>query len=197
MFTHLIDALAEKASLKRAMQPRPALKFLSTNTPHAIFITDPGLLEASNAAVLRQVVSYVRAGGTAVIGGLFSSFVRPMDMTNWFRKHWDLPWRAGDYHRTTVYLNSGAQRVPPQYGLHPEYSQKAVFLQNVTSDAAWYLPSESSTTQSLVFAPVSVDRQQTPVAFAAVGEGWLGYVGDVNAEKGSDVAVLAMCGLLD
>ena len=96
-----------------------------------------------------------------------------------------------------MFLNSGARRVLPQYCLHSEYSQKAVFLKNVASDAAWYLPSERSRVESHVFAPTSVDGQQTPVAFAAVGEGWLGYVRDVNAEKGSDVAVLAMCGLMD
>jgi hypothetical protein len=197
MYSRLIDSMSEKATLKRAKQPTQAVNFLSSNTPHVIFITDLGLLKAPNSAALEHVVSYVRAGGTAVIGGLFSSFVRPTDMGKWFRVHWGLPWRAGDYHRTTVYLNSGARRVLPQYCLHSEYSQKAVFLKNVASDAAWYLPSQSSRTESLVFPPTAVDGQQTPVAFTAVGEGWLGYVGDVNAEEGSDVAVLAMCGLME
>ncbi len=46
------------------------------------------------------------------------------------------------------------------------YSQKAGFLKNVVWNAALYLPSESSETESLVFnnEPV-VDREQTPVAF--------------------------------
>lgn len=32
------------------------------------------------------------------------------------------------------------------------------------------------------------------VALAKIGNGKLGYVGDVNGEEGSDAVVLAMCG---
>jgi hypothetical protein len=67
------------------------------------------------------------------------------------------------------------------------YSQKAVFLKNVEDAAAWYRPSKDSVIESLM--------AQTPVALAKVGEGKLGYVGDVNKEEGSDAVVLAMCGL--
>ena len=80
-------------------------------------------------------------------------------------------------------------------GLPAEYSQKAVFLKNVAKEAAVYLPSGSSRTQSLVFPPAQVDCEQTPVVFAHIGEGWLGYVGDVNNEAESQAVVLAMCGL--
>ena len=80
MFARLIDAIAAKATLKRATEATAALDFLSANTRSAIFITDPGLLEAANAAVLERVVCYVRGGGTAVIGGLFSGFVQPLDL---------------------------------------------------------------------------------------------------------------------
>jgi hypothetical protein len=112
-----------------------------------------------------------------------------------FTKHWNLPWLFGEYFRTTVRLNSNAQRVPP-HGLPSEYSQKAVFLKNVVPDAARYLPSESSVLESLIFAVDPIKNQdQTLVAFIAVGAGWLGYVEDVNSEKESDAVIMAMCGL--
>jgi hypothetical protein len=48
-----------------------------------------------------------------------------------------------------------------------------------------------------VFASTAVSNMgDTSVALAKVGKGKLGYVGDVNAEDGSDSAVLALCGLL-
>jgi hypothetical protein len=40
------------------------------------------------------------------------------------------------------------------------------------------------------------EARQAPVALSKVGEGRLGYVGDVNAEEGSVTVVLALCGLL-
>jgi len=46
-----------------------------------------------------------------------------------------------------------------------------------------YLPTQSSNTS------------ECPVAFAKVGDGWLGYIGDVNAEEESDNVVLGMLGL--
>ena len=82
-----------------------------------------------------------------------------------------------------------------QAGLPEKYSQKAVFLKNVAKEAAVYLPSRDSRIESAVFSPEPVDCEQTPVVLAKVGEGWLGYVGDVNAESESDRVVLAMCGL--
>lgn len=36
---------------------------------------------------------------------------------------------------------------------------------------------------------------QAAAAMAPLGAGKLGYVGDVNAEEGTDAVILAMCGL--
>ncbi|KAI9696608.1 MAG: hypothetical protein M1836_005627 [Candelina mexicana] len=187
LYSNLVDSLAAKATIKRATKPRPALDYLTNNTPSAIIVTDPAIVKSNRTtnAVRDKVIAYVRAGGTAVLATLFSSFVRPNDLTNWFRASWDLPWQSGGYHRTTL----------DQAGLPENYSQKAVFLKNVTNDTAVYLPSRNSRTESHVFSPEPLDCQQTPVVFAEVGEGWLGYIGDVNNESGSQAVVLAMCGL--
>ena len=40
------------------------------------------------------------------------------------------------------------------------------------------------------------DKAEAPVVFSKVGEGFLGYTGDVNAEEETTVVVLAMLGLL-
>jgi hypothetical protein len=195
MYAHLIDAIASKATIQRASQRTSALTYLSTNTPTAIIITDPGITKAAHSAVLEKVISYVRSGGIAIFAGHFSGFIRPTDLDRHFRSPWNLPWQFGDYHRTTVYLNQRVQQVS-KLALPAEYSQKAVFLKNVAPDAALYLPSMDSVTESHVFPSEPVkNREQTPVAFTAVEEGWLGYVGDVNAETESDAVILAMCGL--
>jgi hypothetical protein len=194
MYARLIDAIASKATMQRASDPTSAHTYLSTNTPTAIIITDPGITKAAHSAVLEKVISYVHSGGIAIFACHFSSFIRPTDFNRHFRSDWKLPWKFGDYHRTTVYLNQRVRQVS-KLALPAAYSQKAVFLKNVAPDAALYLPSTDSVTESHVFPSNPVDREQTPAAFMAVGEGWLGYVGDVNAETESDAVILAMCGL--
>ena len=48
-----------------------------------------------------------------------------------------------------------------------------------------------------MFGPTSVHKlDESPVFLAKVGDGKLGYVGDVNAEEESNLVILAMCGLL-
>ncbi len=73
-----------------------------------------------------------------------------------------------------------------------KYSQKAVFLTNVASDDSVYRPSSDSVTQSHVFLPEPANPNEAAVAFTKVGEGWLGYIGDVNNEQGSQAVILSM-----
>ncbi len=70
-----------------------------------------------------------------------------------------------------------------------------MYLKNVATDASWYLPSQDSRTESHVFARSNVSQEKAPAVFA-LGEGWLGYTGNVNSEQGSDAVLLGMCGLL-
>ena len=83
--------------------------------------------------------------------------------------------------------------------LEGTYCPKAVFLKHVAPDASLYSfsyepASESeSDSESLVVQPPPVDQTQTAVAFAPVGQGWLGYIGDVNNEEGSQKFVTTTC----
>ena len=94
-------------------------------------------------------------------------------------------------------LNQAAVDVANVQKLPQRYSQKAVFVNNVAPEDMWYKTDDDSEVQSMVFPPTSAKvARETAVALAKVGEGKLGYVGDVNAEDGSNAVVLAMCGLL-
>ncbi|OAX79036.1 hypothetical protein ACJ72_06648 [Emergomyces africanus] len=195
LYERFLDTLASKAQVQRASKPAGALYYLSSNTPTAIIVTDPGITRPRHSAVLEKVISYARHGGTVILAAHFTSFIGPDKLNEFFYCRWCLPWRYGEYHRTTVHLNQQA-RLANKAGLPASYSQKAIFLKNVPLDAALYLPTEDSVTESAAFVNTPIaDLSLTPVVFAAVGEGSLGYVGDVNAEKGSDSVILAMCGL--
>ncbi|EOA81001.1 uncharacterized protein SETTUDRAFT_166407 [Exserohilum turcica Et28A] len=171
------------------------MQALADAAPHAVLVTDGGIAQHGN--VYAKLLDYAHSGGILVFMGTFSSFTRPSDFQSLFQKA-GLPWKAGDYHRTTVYRNDTDTDATSssRAELPASYSQKAVFLTGVPRKYAWYLPNASSRTESLVFPPAPIaDQSQTPVAFADLGTGKLGYVGDVNGEEGSEAVVLAMCGL--
>ncbi|KAI9758434.1 MAG: hypothetical protein M4579_003063 [Chaenotheca gracillima] len=195
MYSKLLEDLLSKATVQRVSKSTTALKYLSENTPHAILVTDPAITKSKYRDVLTQVISYARRGGRVVIAGHFSSFVLPLDLDRFFRVDWDLEWSKGEYQRTTVHLNRDVPQVSKE-GLALAYSQKAVFLKGVVQSARLYSPSSDSITESHVFAPGPIeDLTETAVVFSAVGDGWLGYMGDVNAEDASQPVVVAMCGL--
>lgn len=192
MYERLLEKLSAVATLAHANKPDSALRSLADQPPHAVLVTDPSITHHGD--VHAAVFDYVRAGGTVILMGNLSSLVRPKDLDSLFQRI-GLPWTYADYVRTTVYLNTltGASQLT---SLPSCYSQKAVFLANVRVEAAWYLPSDASRTESDVFRSERIQNlQQTPVAFTSMGKGKLGYVGDVNGEEGSDAVVLAMCGL--
>jgi len=181
----LLEKIFAKAIIQRAKTPNAVRRALSENKPSAILITDEALTTRKHAQVWDAVLNYVREGGTAVCMGDFSSFVKFLDIKPFFAKA-GLPWEVGAYHRVTVVLRQDALGIGLAASLPASYNQKALFLKNVEDAAAWYRPSEDSVDESLL--------GETSVALAKVGEGKLGYVGDVNKEEGSDAAVLAMCG---
>ncbi|KAJ0161300.1 hypothetical protein CTA2_6456 [Colletotrichum tanaceti] len=194
-YAGIFGRILQKANMQRAKKPAGALGLLQQDPlPAAVLLTDQALTEES-PDVWDAVLAYVRQGGTAVAMGHFSSFVKPDNIRPFFAKA-GLDWDRGDYHRTTVTLNpqtagGAAARLPAQY------SQKALFLKGVHPTAVLYGPSETSVTESPVFPTEKVaDLTQAAIAFAPVGNGRLGYVGDVNVEQGTDDAILAMCGLL-
>jgi hypothetical protein len=132
----------------------------------------------------------------AIIMGLFPSFVQPDSVKPFFSRA-GRPWGVGSYHRATLALNESAVSVANAQKLPQRYSQKAVFVNNVAPEDMWYKTDDNSEVQSMVFPSTSEKvAGETAVALAKVGEGKLGYVGDVNAEDGSNAVVLAMCGLL-
>ena len=128
--------------------------------------------------------------------GLFASFVQQSSLKPFFSRA-GLDWESGCYHRTTLALNQSAVGAANAKKLPQRYSQKAVFVKNVIPGDMWYKTDGDSVVQSMVFPPTSVNTVgETAVALAKVGTGKLGYIGDVNAEEGSNAAILAMCGLL-
>lgn len=194
-----LNDLLQHADLKRARTANAALSYLNKNAsapPDGILVTDPGVAQPGNKALLDRLVAYARAGGTVVMSYCFSSNMRMNNLENFWKQAWGLPWEPGSYHRTNLTLNESASTLKGQMAaLQKTYSQKALFLYKVQREHSWYLPTEDSFTQSWVFAPELVNQDETAAAFAPLGQGMVGYTGDVNMEVGTQKVVMRMFGL--
>ncbi|KAI1109829.1 hypothetical protein F5Y14DRAFT_431230 [Nemania sp. NC0429] len=179
LYAGLISKITAKAEMDRATTQRAALDMLTRNPPPPmIFITDAGVLH--HMRVWEHVIDCLRAGSTVVLAATFSSFVNEGQFNRCFGKV-GLPWKRGDYYRTDVSLRPGVVNSRLKEQLFPVYSSKALYVQGVARPDVWY----------------AGERGEVSVAFTKVGNGMLGYVGDVNGEDGSEAVVLAMLGLLN
>jgi len=126
------------------------------------------------------------------------NFTRMDVFDEFFTNAYGLPWKSGDYHRTTFQFNlscslpSGSS---PQ-SMPAPYSMKVLHVKNARANEKIFIPVDDAQTQSHVLPPTFVDQAQAAVVGAKVGEGFVFYIGDVNGEKGSDKAILCMCGLI-
>ena len=195
---HFLAALHSRADVIQAETRQSALQSLARSDITGVFVTDPEITEKKYAKLISKLVEYAKAGGTVVVGGSFSTFVRPRDNDAFFKKAWGQNWKMGSYHRTTFFLNpSRPSRLLVGPRLPASYSMKTVHLKDVAPESVVYGPTAESRTQSMVFPASSVDLDEAPVVYTQVGQGFLGYIGDVNGESESTNVILAMLGLLD
>lgn len=195
LYDDFVRLLNSKAEVRQATTPEEArTAFNSHPKPAAILSADESLTVSTRMSLVHDALGYVRGGGVLIFMGIFSSFARPPDIKTLFSSL-DLPWKSGSYHRSTFKLNSEMTHFDKSV-LAASYSQKALHLANVNFDDAVYLPTNDSVVESMVFQPRPVnDQTETPAAFTKVGEGKIGYVGDVNNEDGTTPLILGMCGL--
>lgn len=142
---------------------------------------------------LHEVIKeFAEGGGLVIFGCLFSSFTRPLQMDAMF-KNLGLPWKNSDYYRTTFGITEMGKVLLDGLDIEALYSAKALQLSHVLAEQKLYTPVENATTQSMVFAPKAADRSLALAAFIKIGSGAIAYIGDVNAETGSDRLTVALC----
>lgn len=121
-------------------------------------------------------------------------------MVTAFFEELGLPWKAASYYREEFSLQSSftafkIDKLPFQY------SMKAAHLVDVEKKHALYAPTPESEYEALGLgkrvSEEPVDEEIVAAAFAKVGEGSFGYIGDVNYQEETVKVLLAMLGLLE
>ncbi|KAJ7144967.1 hypothetical protein C8R43DRAFT_891071 [Mycena crocata] len=189
----VISGLREIVEVTRAKTKRKALSMLSSPELVGVYITDAGIVEGKNAGLLSELVAYVKAGGTVVFGGSFKLFVnnKQTDVTvaqleAFFQRGWGLPWQLGPNRATErklLSLNTGHKLMGGTPELPVSIGVAGVHLKGVRADTALYLPSGHSQLDIAKFRASNLT--ETPIAFAEIGKGHLGFIGD----SGGDTAI--------
>lgn len=148
---HLLSALREKIPWKQAFTTSTALGMLGSQHLYGVLVTDPGIAHPRNAQILSMLVEYVKSGGSAVMGTMFSSFMPLSQFDAFFQKSWGTSWKRGSYHRTTFALNPSHEMVKKNPSLVMSYSMKALHINGLAPDDTVYLPMENSLMESMVF----------------------------------------------
>lgn len=205
---HLLESLSKVASVTRSQDPIQISQLLLSGDISSVLVVDPTLFLSSEKQ-FRGLRDNIRQfaftqGGTVLFCGIFNGFVRPTDLNYFFKPEWNLPWKSGDYCRTTFSINpdfrlkdnGSAAFDPKAAGLEATYSQKALHLTGIAKSSMLYVTTDESRLESLVWAPAPKHNEKdSPVVFESYGKGRVGWIGDVNGEVGSTKAVLGMCGL--
>lgn len=201
------SAGSKGATIKTAWTLDEALHLMNhEEAPHAILITDPAITWEVNAVLSGHVVQYCRNGGTCILTSRFASNVFFDEFNAYMDQHWGLPWKFHSYTREDCAINisakgrrDGAQWL---YGLQALQRWKASYISGVAPEACWYLPApnlpeneDDEEEMERCDASNAMPRTQTPVAFARVGKGYLGYTGDVNQDASTQAVVLSMLDL--
>lgn len=192
---HLIHWLSLCAILIQIEEAQTAITILTTAPEQVdgVILGDAEIAKDQHAALRSLVVKYAWSGGTVVLGYMFSTLMTTFDASRFFEQMWGLPWKVGTSERALFFAKPSQGNKLYKKEIPNEYSFRAVSLHRVKDVDRVYMPTEESYTVWDVFLadPVS-DYDQTAVAFAGYGHGWLGYVGDVESEENTTRVVLAM-----
>ncbi|TVY90517.1 Uncharacterized protein LAWI1_G004397 [Lachnellula willkommii] len=188
MYAEVLAVLRSKANVVEVTHIASAMEHLSRPQAEyaAVVVTDAGVMAKKMVAVQQKLVEYAIFGGTVIIGFHFPTFAPPKDVETFFKDQWNLNWIFKNYHREMFTLNPRAQQ-DPQFAsrggnnLPRQYSMKAVHLSGTKPEERIYVG--------------EINSAASPAVFAKKGEGFLGWIGDVNTEEGTTELLLYMCGI--
>jgi hypothetical protein len=181
MYPQLFPKILSRTTVHESITSEDALNYIGSGWPNIILVSDPAIAKKENQWLLDSIVDWVKHGCTLVCMGFFSSTTEYTQMDAIFRERFGLKWRAVEYTSHDVRLHHSLdETMIRRSSLVPEFQAKAVYLGHVP-------------TSEIVYAGGS--RNVAYAAFARVGLGKVGYIGDVNFGEEPERLILAMCHL--
>ncbi|KAF2730663.1 Isochorismatase hydrolase [Polyplosphaeria fusca] len=182
LFPQLLPKLLSRAAVHESLTIRDALHYVHSGWPSIILITDAVItLELDESQhLLDTVADYTKHGCTTVWMGFTAETVSHSRLSTIFKENFDLRWRVGDEEKLDTTLAPVEETMLRRTSLVPSFYANALFLSKVPTAQTVY--AGSSPTSVIAYA-----------AFARVGLGKLGYIGDMNFGEEAERLILAMC----
>ncbi|KUJ21244.1 uncharacterized protein LY89DRAFT_430859 [Mollisia scopiformis] len=209
-FEDLFRSLMTHAVVKSAKTRPGAIRYLDTNTPKVIIVTDHALTNESNRAVLEKLKSYIRNGGRAIFGFDFCHYLvnrggrgtfgfefhnhpAASPSTSFFKEEFGVPWRLCGPGSEVFTLGSGSNLLTgTSVSPFPEQSHMvAVAVMGTGPGEEIYSFEPANNLQP------PGDLRPVAIAITPVGSGYLMYFGNIRAAVARlDIRILvALCGI--
>jgi len=195
-YHELLAALSAHTSYKEVTLSKDVAAALSTLKPAAVLITNPNFARVQHSELHARVVDYVKSGGKVIYCGLYPGIIAPALLEKHFETVWGLPWKVGTFNRTVFYLvPQRPAALQHKADLAEEIEMKAVRIKGADKKDFVYATTPDSRVEELGKAEFAHKPDEAAVLYTTIGNGHLGYIGDVGAEDECVDIVIAMLGL--
>jgi hypothetical protein len=182
LYPSLFGKLLSRTAVHESLDPDDALNYIRSGWPNIVLVSDPGITRAHNEDLLDAITDWITHGGTLLLIGFFVTTTDGSILDALFKKQLGLRWRVaedGTSHDIRLHTSIDENTIR-RASLVPDFIAKAVFLRHVPSNEMVY----TGGPKNLAYA-----------AFARVGLGKVGYVGDVDFTEEPERLAIAMCHL--
>jgi len=154
-------------------------------------IVVPTQIGSLNQKELRARLSrFIRAGGIVIIAFLYLNDGNDWELESVFwdlKRQWKVDSSAHRHARLKLSLNNSVkEKIGPAWDeLQKAYEMEAVKITGVAQNERAYVDSKTSLSGDLEYVGC-------PSAFARVGSGYLGYIGDLRVDSGTVALMMGM-----
>ncbi|KAH9823421.1 hypothetical protein DFH28DRAFT_947172 [Melampsora americana] len=180
MYQDFHNQIESRYKIQEAKTIDESLAALDTHPkPKVVLLVHGEICDKEHSMVIKKVGSYAKQGGTVIMCLNFASFLQ-FSTTEWiFQKTLGLTWQLGAYTRQDFKLNKMFKNVFKDR-LESDYNAKALNITNTSE-------------HSQIYKVTEMVKRESPIIFERYTEtGFIGYIGDVNNELGSQAVLLAM-----
>jgi len=179
LYPSLFGKVLSRSNVHESLTLDDALNYLRTGWPDIVLVSDPGITRAKNKELLDVITDWIKDGGIILLLGFFVTTTEVTRLDSLFKEQFGLRWRVAEYdamHDVRLYKAIDENMIR-RASLVPEFQAQAVFLGHVPANEVIY----TGGPKNLAYA-----------AFARVGLGKVGYVGDVNFGEEPERLIIAM-----
>ncbi|EIW52919.1 uncharacterized protein TRAVEDRAFT_92044, partial [Trametes versicolor FP-101664 SS1] len=199
MHKQLLSGLEKNAEVRMIKNRTAFFQHLHASPrPQAVIVADAAICEEPRHADLApKLLEYARSGGRVALGVQFCYFLET-DCTVSFFRLWGVPWSLAMHPvEKTFALNPDGIPTPlSSAALLPAFTANVLIVHARPCDDAVYSrvdPCEPGDQDQGL--PYDISVGVGAAAWARIGQGFLGYVGDVHGEQAFARLTIEMCGV--